>query len=133
MDTTGFKVVTIISLIITLTTSVGLLTEPIVGLLMMAGLGAYHIITALVLLFLHRRFTKMYRNLFFTYGISVVVYFVFAGVAVALDADIEDAIYLFAGIPMMLGIAFVIFKFGLMNSTEDKLEEIRKDETILDM
>lgn len=133
MNSSGFKVVAIISLVITLATLVGLLTEPIVGLLMMLGLGAYHIITALVLLFLHKRLSKVYRNLFFAYGIGVLAYFAISGIALGLGADIEDGAYVFAGFPMLLAISFVILKLGMMNSTEDTLAELRNDETILDM
>lgn len=133
MDSPGFKVVTIFSLIITLGTLVGLFTEPILGLFMMLGLGAYHIVTALVLLFLHKRFTKTYQNLFFTYGIAVIAYFIIAGTFLGMGADPDDGIYLFAGFPMLLAVSFVVFKFGLMNSSEDTLKELRNDESILDM
>ena len=133
MNSPGFKVVTIFSLLITLGTLIGLFTEPIIGLFMMMGLGAYHIITALVLLVLYKRFTKTYRNLLFTYSAAVIAYFIIAVTFLAMGVDPDEESYFFAGFPMLLAVSFVIFKFGLMNSSEDTLNVLRNDESILYM
>ena len=132
MKSTGFGFVAWISAALTVVTIVAVFGDPLAGFMLMFLLGAFHVVTAIVILFLNKRLEQTFRRLFFAYCIGVMTYFIIGLVVILVDGDPGNAgAMASATFALLLGVSFSTLKFAIY--TKNRVVKHRiMDKSILD-
>jgi hypothetical protein len=132
MKSTGFGFVAWISAALTVMTIVGVLGDPLAGFMLMFLLGAFHVVTAIVMLFFNKRLEQPLRRLFFAYCTGVVTYFAIGLVVLLVDGDPGDAgAIASATFALLLGVSFSTLKFAILTTNRAVKHRIM-EKSILD-